>query len=62
MGVTLRLVEARGDVARELTRAADEVHADAVIVGASESLGHRLAGSPAVRLTRSARRPVTVVP
>jgi nucleotide-binding universal stress UspA family protein len=33
-----------------------------VVVGSSESLGHRVAGSIAVRLVRGARWPVTVVP
>ncbi|MCW2938084.1 MAG: rane protein, partial [Actinomycetia bacterium] len=62
MGVTLRLIQTRGDVARELTRPADEAHADAVIVSASDSRGHRLAGSPAARLMRSTHWPVTVIP
>jgi nucleotide-binding universal stress UspA family protein len=41
---------------------ADEVHADAVIVGASTKAGHRLVGSLAVRLVKAGRWPVTVVP
>ncbi|WP_411074874.1 universal stress protein [Streptomyces sp. cmx-4-7] len=36
--------------------------ADAVVVGASESAGHRFVGSVAVRLVKAGRRPVTVVP
>jgi nucleotide-binding universal stress UspA family protein len=45
-----------------LTDVADEVRADAVIVGASASFGHKIAGSLAVRLVRSKRWPVAVVP
>ncbi|WP_245628008.1 universal stress protein [Actinomadura oligospora] len=51
-----------GDPASVLTRIADEVRADAVIVGASAQAGHRLIGSVAVRLVRAGRWPVTVVP
>jgi nucleotide-binding universal stress UspA family protein len=52
----------RGDVYTELAKAADELGADAVVVGASQRVGHRLVGSVAVRLVRSGRWPVTVVP
>lgn len=45
-----------------LARAADELRADAVVVGASEQAGHRIVGSLAVRLVKAARWPVTVVP
>jgi nucleotide-binding universal stress UspA family protein len=41
---------------------ADEVRADAVVVGASTKAGHRLVGSLAVRLVKAGRWPVTVVP
>ncbi|MBO3749723.1 universal stress protein [Streptosporangiaceae bacterium NEAU-GS5] len=51
-----------GDAASVLTRVADEVRADAVVVGASAKAGHRLVGSVAVRLVRAGRWPVTVVP
>lgn len=47
-----------GDAFEELTTVADELEAEAVVVGASE---HRL-GSVAARLIRDARWPVTVVP
>jgi len=43
-------------------RIADEIRADAVVVGASAQAGHRLIGSLAVRLVRAGRWPVTVVP
>jgi nucleotide-binding universal stress UspA family protein len=52
----------RGDAASVLIRVADEVRADAVVVGASAQAGHRLVGSVAVRLVRAGRWPVTVVP
>ncbi|MBP2703888.1 universal stress protein [Microbispora sp. RL4-1S] len=52
----------RGDPAAALMRVADEVRADAVIVGASAQAGHRFIGSVAVRLVKAGRWPVTVVP
>nr|WP_228685218.1 universal stress protein [Amycolatopsis thermoflava] len=52
----------RGDAFTELRRAAVELHADLVVVGASESRGHRIVGSVANRLVRSGLWPVTVVP
>ncbi|GAA1710768.1 universal stress protein [Fodinicola feengrottensis] len=57
-----RFLSVHGDPYTELTRIADETRADAVVVGASEQAGHRLVGSIAVRLVRSGRWPVTVVP
>jgi nucleotide-binding universal stress UspA family protein len=51
-----------GDAASVLIRVADEVRADAVVVGASAQAGHRLIGSVAIRLVRAGRWPVTVVP
>ncbi|MFD5731855.1 universal stress protein [Streptomyces sioyaensis] len=52
----------RGDPYNGLVRMADELTADAVVVGASESAGHRIMGSVAVRLVKAGRWPVTVVP
>ena len=52
----------RGDPYSGLTKAADELKADAVVVGASEQAGHRIVGSVAVRLVKAGRWPVTVVP
>lgn len=52
----------RGDPYNGLVTAADELRADAVVVGASERAGHRLIGSVAVRLVKAGRWPVTVVP
>ncbi|WP_327179463.1 universal stress protein [Streptomyces sp. NBC_01335] len=51
-----------GDPYNGLVTAADELKADAVVVGASESAGHRIIGSVAVRLVKAGRWPVTVVP
>ena len=61
-GVRITFVVAAGDPYHELRRVADEVRADAVVVGASTSAGHRLVGSLAVRLVKAGRWPVTVVP
>lgn len=52
----------RGDPFNGLVQAADELKADAVVVGASEQAGHRIIGSVAVRLVKAGRWPVTVVP
>ncbi|MFF7754034.1 universal stress protein [Streptomyces sp. NPDC007971] len=52
----------RGDPYTGLVKAADELTADAVVVGASEQAGHRIIGSVAVRLVKAGRWPVTVVP
>ncbi len=61
-GVPVRFVTAAGDPYHELRRVADEVRADAVVVGASTKAGHRLVGSLAVRLVKAGKWPVTVVP
>jgi nucleotide-binding universal stress UspA family protein len=52
----------RGDPYAGLVSAAEELKADAVVVGASEKAGHRLVGSVAVRLVKAGKWPVTVVP
>ncbi|WP_369221296.1 universal stress protein [Streptomyces sp. R39] len=52
----------RGDAYSGLVKAADELKADAVVVGASEQAGHRFIGSVAIRLVKAGRWPVTVVP
>jgi nucleotide-binding universal stress UspA family protein len=62
VGVPATFVTARGDPYTELSRVAEEVRADAVVVGASMKAGHRWIGSLAVRLVRAGRWPVTVVP
>lgn len=60
--VDAELVVRTGDPLAELTEVARQVRADAVVVGSSSSIGHRIAGSLAVRLVRCGRWPVTVVP
>jgi nucleotide-binding universal stress UspA family protein len=61
-GVAGEFRSVRGDPLAELTRIAEETHADAVVVGASEHLGHRIVGSLATRLVRAGKWPVIVVP
>jgi nucleotide-binding universal stress UspA family protein len=62
IGVSVTFVEAHGDPYTEIKRVANEVRADAIVVGASAKAGHRLIGSLAVRLVRAGKWPVTVVP
>jgi nucleotide-binding universal stress UspA family protein len=62
IGVRLEFISVVGDPWTELTRIADELRVDAVVVGASESAGHRIIGSLAGRLVRAGRWPVSVVP
>ena len=61
LGITVHFIATRGDPLAELRRIADEIQADAIVVGASTQTGHRLVGSLAVRLVRAGRWPVTVV-
>jgi nucleotide-binding universal stress UspA family protein len=60
--IDAHLVVRDGEPLTVLSEVAKEVRADAVIVGSSTSMGHRITGSLAVRLVRAARWPVTVVP
>ena len=62
LGIPTAFILAEGDAYTEIRRIADEIRADAVVVGASAKAGHRLIGSLAVRLVRAGRWPVTVVP
>ena len=62
LGVSFTFIATHGDPYTELRRVADEVRANAVIVGASTKAGHRWVGSLAVRLVKAGRWPVTVVP
>ena len=62
LGISITFIAAEGDPYTEIRRIADEIRADAVVVGASAHAGHRLVGSLAVRLVRAGRWPVTVVP
>jgi nucleotide-binding universal stress UspA family protein len=61
-GIDTEFLVIHGDPFTELRRVAQEVRADAVVVGASERAGHRFVGSLAGRLVKTARWPVTVVP
>jgi len=56
------LVVRTGEPFTELIEVAQQVRADAVIVGRSTKMLHRIAGSLAVKLVRAGRWPVTVVP
>ncbi|NUS14705.1 MAG: universal stress protein, partial [Streptomyces sp.] len=51
-----------GGVAEGIASIADELRADTVVIGTSRGLRHRLFGSPGVRLVRTRRWPVIVVP
>lgn len=62
IGVAVDFLVRHGDPFTELTRIADDLPADGVLVGVSENGPHRFVGSLAVRLVRSGRWPVTVVP
>jgi nucleotide-binding universal stress UspA family protein len=62
MGISAEFVEREGSPFAEIVRLADELPADAVIVGASTKAGHRFVGSLAVHLVRTSRWPITVVP
>lgn len=62
LGVSIEFITAHGDAYSEIKRIADEMRADAIVVGASAKAGHRLIGSLAVRLVRAGKWPVTVVP
>jgi nucleotide-binding universal stress UspA family protein len=62
LGISITFMAARGDPYSEIRRIADEVRADAIVVGASAHAGHRFIGSLAVRLVKAGRWPVTVVP
>ena len=62
VGIPITFIVTHGDPYLELRRVADEVRADAVVVGASTKAGHRWIGSLAVRLVKAGRWPVTVVP
>ena len=62
LGISVTFTHAHGDAYQQITRIAEETRADAIVVGASLSAGHRLLGSLAIRLVRAGKWPVTVVP
>src|SRR5260370_5393983 len=60
-GIFATFVATRGDPFSELRRLADEIRADAVLVGASAQASHPLIGSLPVPLVRAGRGPVAVL-
>jgi nucleotide-binding universal stress UspA family protein len=62
LNIDAGLVVRVGEPYTELLAVAQELQADAVIVGRSTRMLHRIAGSLAVKLVRCGRWPVTVVP
>jgi nucleotide-binding universal stress UspA family protein len=62
LGVPVTFHAVIGDPHHEIVRLATELGAEMVVVGTSESAGHKLVGSLATRLVRDGRWPVTVVP
>ena len=62
LGVPVTFLKAYGDPYTTLREAADRCQVDAVVVGASTSAGHRIAGSVATKLIRAGHWPVLVVP
>ena len=61
-GVAACFVSMVGEPIAVIVKVARDEHADAIILGASRALGHRLFGSTAVRAVRRCPCPVTVVP
>jgi nucleotide-binding universal stress UspA family protein len=62
LGIDYEFHVRHGDPYQELVAVAQATRADAIVVGASASVGHKFTGSLAVRLVRAGRWPVTVVP
>ncbi len=60
--IDAHLVVRFGDPLTVLMEVAEEVRADALIVGSSAGIGHRITGSLAIKLVKTGRWPVTVVP
>ena len=62
LGVRVELLVRDGNPYTELLRLAEQRRVDAIVVGASMQAGHKLVGSLASKLVRSAAWPITVVP
>jgi nucleotide-binding universal stress UspA family protein len=60
--VKTKFVSVAGDPVTVLIKIATAHHADGIVLGASQAIGHKLFGSAAVRAVRRCRCPVTVVP
>jgi len=61
-GLDAVFIERHGSPYTEIVRAATELRADSIVVGASTQAGHRVLGAVGARLVRRATWPVTVVP
>jgi nucleotide-binding universal stress UspA family protein len=61
LGIEVRFVRRIGDAVHELTEVARSVHSDLMVVGRSEKMLHRLAGSVSRRLVLKRDSPVIVV-
>lgn len=61
-GIALEFLRRSGSPYDQLMAVADQLHIDAIVVGASHRAGQAIVGSLAGRLIRHARWPVTVVP
>ncbi|MGH8960585.1 MAG: universal stress protein [Jatrophihabitantaceae bacterium] len=62
LNIEVSFVERHGSPYNAIAQLADELRADAIVVGASTKSGHRFVGSLATHLVRAARWPVIVVP
>lgn len=62
VGLEARFVRRAGDIAAGIESVADELRADAIVVGRSAARIHSVVGSVAKRLVRVAQRPVVIVP
>jgi nucleotide-binding universal stress UspA family protein len=60
--VKTQFVSVPGEPVTVLIKVAAAHHADGIVLGASQAIGHKLFGSTAVRAVRRCRCPVTVVP
>jgi nucleotide-binding universal stress UspA family protein len=60
--VKTKFVAVAGDPVTVLTNIAAAHHADGIVLGASNTIGHKLFRSTALRAVRRCRCPVTVVP
>jgi nucleotide-binding universal stress UspA family protein len=61
-GMEVQVIMRHGNPARELAAAADELSADALVIGAPRQRWHQMAGSVTGWLARHAHCPVIVVP
>lgn len=62
LGIEATFLERHGSPYHAIVQLADELRADALVVGASTQAGHRFIGSLATHLVKAARWPVIVVP